>query len=186
MNNGYYSIRIKTPRVETEISGDRSFVEKKAEDFIKRFDLEKTAEMPSTTLAKAITSPNNSTLTQFSTTIPQDQDFGIYSVKDGKIYIHQAISPKENKAERTKKIALIATYARQGEWVETKDIIDLCKEQACFDSGNFASTITSCEDTFQFLGNGRKRKIRLTAIGKIKARDLIEELQNPSTEEEDE
>jgi hypothetical protein len=80
----------------------------------------------------------------------------------------------------TRQLALLIAAARQAagleEWTPTTAIREVCRDYGKFDSANFASTLRTMGDVFNFRGRGHQLEVRLTRPGYERAAQLIQEL----------
>lgn len=172
------------------ISGSEDFIEKTmkvAFDFV-----EKNLSMPATpsvltTLAATNQLEHNSkedivNLESNNTAlVPSDDKYikaGVYHIDadDGSISILKKI-PGDNKAEKTKNIALIVLFIKKGK-IQGKEIIPICEKHACYDSSNFSAVFKNEKTNIVRKGSGQSWTIELTQPGETAARALLEEMAN--------
>lgn len=172
------------------ISGSEDFIEKTmkvAFDFV-----EKNLSMPATpsvltTLAATNQLEHNSkedivNLESNNTVlVPSDDKYikaGVYHIDadDGSISILKKI-PGDNKAEKTKNIALIVLFIKKGK-IQGKEIIPICEKHACYDSSNFSAVFKNEKTNIVRKGSGQSWTIELTQPGETAARALLEEMAN--------
>lgn len=172
------------------ISGSEDFIEKTmkvAFDFV-----EKNLSMPATpsvltTLAATNQLEHNSkedivNLESNNTALaPSDDKYikaGVYHIDadDGSISILKKI-PGDNKAEKTKNIALIVLFIKKGK-IQGKEIIPICEKHACYDSSNFSAVFKNEKTNIVRKGSGQSWTIELTQPGETAARALLEEMAN--------
>lgn len=103
---------------------------------------------------------------------------GVYHIDadDGTISILKKV-PGDNKAEKTKNIALIVLYIRKGK-VPGKEIIPICEKHACYDSSNFSAIFKNEKTNIVRKGSGQSWTIELTQPGETAALTLLEEMAN--------
>lgn len=102
---------------------------------------------------------------------------GVYHIdSEGEISILKRI-PGNSKSEKTKNIALIVLYIRNGK-IQGKDIIPLCEKHACYDSANFSSVFKNEKTNIVRKGNGQSWTLELTQPGEEAAISLLEEMAN--------
>lgn len=172
------------------ISGSEDFIEKTmkvAFDFV-----EKNLSMPATpsvltTLAATNQLEHNSkedivNLESNNTAlVPSDDKYikaGVYHIDadDGSISILKKV-PGDNKAEKTKSIALIVLFIKKGK-IQGKEIIPICEKHACYDSSNFSAVFKNEKTNIVRTGSGQSWTIELTQPGETAARALLEEMAN--------
>ena len=172
------------------ISGSEDFIEKTmkvAFDFV-----EKNLSLPATpsvltTLAATNQLEHNSkedivNLESNNTAlVPSDDKYikaGVYHIDadDGSISILKKV-PGDNKAEKTKNIALIVLFIKKGK-IQGNEIIPICEKHACYDSSNFSAVFKNEKTNIVRKGSGQSWTIELTQPGETAARALLEEMAN--------
>lgn len=102
---------------------------------------------------------------------------GIYRLdENGNVTITKKV-PGNNKAERTRNIALIVLHAK-GEKIQGKDIQYICKKQSCYDSNNFSLIFRNDLNNFVREGNGQTWTLELTNTGEKAAIMLLDRMLN--------
>lgn len=101
---------------------------------------------------------------------------GIISIDedDKTIRIHAKVTG-DATAEKARNIALIYGLVRDEAYVN-KEIIDLCQNFNCYDSGNFATSIKKDIVNFITKGEGQAWTIKLTFNGKENAIKVLDEM----------
>jgi len=102
---------------------------------------------------------------------------GIYRLDEsGNITITKKV-PGNNKAEKTRNIALIVLHAKGGK-IQGKDIQHLCKKQSCYDSNNFSLIFRNDLNNFVREGTGQTWTLELTNNGEKESTTLLDSMLN--------
>jgi len=109
----------------------------------------------------------------------------VLDLVNGKLKITKKI-PGKNTAERAINTVLVYLWGKAnllaGDLTEAKELRDICKDQSCLDSANFAGTVSGKKDLVIVDGvKGSSSKVyKLTYDGKEKAEQLLQSM-NSST-----
>lgn len=105
----------------------------------------------------------------------------VFAELDGDLAI--IVSPRkliEGKSGGTKQLALLLAAGRQAagleEFTPTKLVRDVAEDFKKFDSPNFASTLGSMSNEFNFHGTGQSRSVKLSRGGWEDAANLVRRL----------
>lgn len=193
-NNNNSSVSINLREGSVTISGSESFIEKNMEaafDFVERNFSLNSGVLPTFSADQALMSvpeasssvnPSLDTYTNGTIQVTDDNDkyikAGVYHIdsEDGTISILKKI-PGNSKAEKTKNIALIVLFIRNGK-VPGKEIVPICEKHACYDSSNFSSVFKGEKTNIIRKGSGQNWTIELTQPGREAAIALLEEMAN--------
>lgn len=186
------SISVNLKEGTAEICGSESFVEKNVQYVFNFLEKNLSSQIISAqptvssstsvpvsesinTLSTASNNTNSSALTEQSDKYIQA---GVYHIdpEDGTISILKKV-PGNNKAEKTKNIALIVLYIRKSK-IPGKEIIPLCEKHVCYDSSNFSSIFKNEKTNIIRKGTGQNWTIELTQPGEKAAIALLEEMAN--------
>jgi hypothetical protein len=189
MSENNAKIRISLKDGEFELSGSELFVSQQIASFREliveslknqKFEL-KSPELKSlppqdslNVVEPVIQSPiminsSQKTANDFSNVFHVDEN-GIKIIKK---------APGNNKQAKSISTALIYLWATsslgQSE-IPFSDIRNLCQQQGCLDSANFAKHMKSAREHIIVDGKGKSQKCKITIPGKEKALQIIEEL----------
>lgn len=188
-NNKNASVSINLHEGSIVIAGTEEFIEKNmkmAFDFVEknisvisRTTDDYSASATFNAMVPVIAEKKESAEASNATGVSADDKYikaGVYHIDsdDGTISILKRI-PGENKAEKTKNIALIVLYIKKGK-VSGKEIIPICEKHACYDASNFSSTFKNEKTNIIRKGSGQSWTIELTQPGEIAAYTLLEEM----------
>ncbi len=103
----------------------------------------------------------------------------VYVVEEGQIELVVPASRLDQaKSKATEQIALLVAAGRQASalddsWTSVDHIRSMCEHYRRHDQGNFASTIKAMDEVFVIRGTGRDRKVKMSAPGWQRAKDLV-------------
>lgn len=162
--------------------GDNSFELQGTEDFINT-NMQKLLETIQSN------SSNNVNKSEIATNVKEDNELNYsdntlekykrviaYDNVNDKLHIMGKV-PGNNKADKTKNIALITIWAKNRE-ITGNEIIEECKKQTCYDPKNFSAIFK--RDSINFIKNGKGQSwtLKLTVNGEEEAIKILDTMLN--------